>query len=227
MSVEHVLEQIVALPPDWHGAGSLKPGVLRAMARHGQGVDLRCTAETGSGKSSLLFSHLARRHLVFAMDDGNGSVRRVQESPLLKPGVVEFIEGPTQKTVPVYDFSEPLQMVMLDGPHGYPFHHLEYYYVYPHLAEGGVLIVDDIDIPSIYDMYQFLKKDDMFNLLEVVHTTAFFRRTAAPVFNPLADGWWLQGYNRRKKIVDWNPVSVATALVPRSIRQALLKRLGK
>lgn len=227
MNVERVVEQIVALPPDWHGAGSLKSGVLKAIARHGQGLDLRCTAETGSGKSSLLFSHLAHRHLVFAMDDGNGSVRRVQESPLLKPGVVEFIEGPTQKTVPAYDFSEPLQMVMLDGPHGYPFHHLEYYYVYPHLAEGGVLIVDDIDIPSIYDMYRFLKRDDMFALIEVVHTTAFFRRTAAPVFNPLADGWWLQGYNRRKKIVDWNPLAVATALVPRSIRKALLRRLGK
>jgi hypothetical protein len=227
MNVERVVEQIVALPPDWHGAGSLKSGVLKAIARYGQGLDLRCTAETGSGKSSLLFSHLAHRHLVFAMDDGNGSVRRVQESPLLKPGVVEFIEGPTQKTVPAYDFSEPLQMVMLDGPHGYPFHHLEYYYVYPHLAEGGVLIVDDIDIPSIYDMYRFLKRDDMFALIEVVHTTAFFRRTAAPVFNPLADGWWLQGYNRRKKIVDWNPLAVATALVPRSIRKALLRRLGK
>lgn len=227
MNVERVVEQIVALPPDWHGAGSLKSGVLKAIARYGQGLDLRCTAETGSGKSSLLFSHLAHRHLVFAMDDGNGSVRRVQESPLLKPGVVEFIEGPTQKTVPAYDFSEPLQMVMLDGPHGYPFHHLEYYYVYPHLAEGGVLIVDDIDIPSIYDMYRFLKRDDMFALIEVVHTTAFFRRTAAPVFNPLADGWWLQGYNKRKKIVDWNPLSVATALVPRSIRKALLRRLGK
>ncbi|MDD2239697.1 MAG: class I SAM-dependent methyltransferase [Kiritimatiellae bacterium] len=226
MNVERVVEQIVALPPDWHGAGSLKPGVLKAMARHGQGVDLRCTAETGSGKSSLLFSHLARRHLVFAMDDGNGSVRRVQDSPLLQSGVVEFIEGPTQQTLPTYDFSEPLQMVMLDGPHGYPFPHLEYYYVYPHLAEGGVLIVDDIDIPSIYDMYRFLKRDDMFALIEVVHTTAFFRRTAAPVFNPLADGWWLQGYNKRKKIVDWNPLSVATALVPRSIRKALLRRLG-
>ena len=227
MNVENVLGQIVALPPDWHGAGSLKSGVLRAIARHAQGLDLRCTAETGSGKSSLLFSHLAKRHLVFAMDDGNGSVRRVQESPLLKPGVVEFIEGPTQKTVPAHAFAEPLQIVMLDGPHGYPFHHLEYYHFYPHLAAGGLLIVDDIDIPSIHDMYKFLKKDEMFELIEVAHTTAFFRRTAAPVFDPLADGWWLQGYNKRKKIVDWNPAAVAVALVPRPLRKALLKRLGR
>jgi hypothetical protein len=227
MSVKSVLGQIVALPSDWHGAGSLKSGVLKAMDRQAGGMDLRCTAETGSGKSSLLFSHLSKRHLVFAMDDGNGSVRRVQESPLLKPGVVEFIEGPTQKTVPAHVFEAPLQIVMLDGPHGYPFPHLEYYHFYPHLAAGGLLVVDDIDIPSIHDMYKFLKKDRMFDLIEVVHTTAFFRRTEAPVFDPLADGWWLQGYNQRKKIVDWSPVSVAAALVPRSIRKALVKRIRK
>ncbi|MDR0994246.1 MAG: class I SAM-dependent methyltransferase [Verrucomicrobiota bacterium] len=227
MNAENVMKEIVALPSDWHGAGSLKAGVLKAIASHAEGLDLQLSAETGSGKSSLLFSHLSKRHLVFAMDDGNGSVRRVQESPLLKPGVVEFIEGPTQKTVPAYSFGPPLQMIMLDGPHGFPFPVLEYYSFYPHLASGGVLIVDDIDIPSIYDMYQFLKKDAMFDLLEVVHTTAFFRRTDAPVFDPLADGWWLQGYNRRKKIVDWNPLSVATALVPRSIRKKLLEKMRK
>ena len=227
MHVEQVLNDIIALPPDWHGAGSLKSGVLKAIARHAAGMNVTATAETGSGKSSLLFSHLSPRHWVFAMDDGNGSVRRVQESKLLKPGVVEFVEGPTQRTVPAFAFREPLQMVMLDGPHGYPFHHLEYYYFYPHLAPGGVLILDDIDIPSIYDQYKFLKKDAMFELLEVVHTTAFFRRTTAPVFDPMADGWWLQGYNQRKKIIDWNPVSIVTALIPRSVRKALLQRVKK
>jgi len=25
-----------------------------------------------------------------------------------------------------------------------------------------------------------------------------FRRTDAPVFDPLGDGWWLQDYNRRR-----------------------------
>ena len=32
-------------------------------------------------------------------------------------------------------------------------------------------------------------------LVEVVEQTAFFRRTAADVFHPLCDGWWLQKYN--------------------------------
>ncbi len=35
----------------------------------------------------------------------------------------------------------------------------------------------------------------MFELVEVVDTTAFFRRTTAETFDPYCDGWWLQKYN--------------------------------
>jgi hypothetical protein len=36
----------------------------------------------------------------------------------------------------------------------------------------------------------------MFELIQVVERTAFFRRTTAPVLDPFGDGWWLQSYNR-------------------------------
>jgi hypothetical protein len=28
--------------------------------------------------------------------------------------------------------------------------------------------------------------------------TAIFRRTGAPLFDPHADGWWLQSYNKKR-----------------------------
>ena len=37
----------------------------------------------------------------------------------------------------------------------------------------------------------------MWALNEVVGTTAFFQRTDAETFDPLGDGWWLQGYNEQ------------------------------
>lgn len=227
MKIDKVVEHVLHLPADWHGAGSLKPNVLRAIVRQAQSIDIKHSVETGSGKSTLLLSHLSPDHAVFAMDDGNGSVQRVRESELLCAETVRFVEGPTQRTLLRQTFDEPLQLVLLDGPHGYPFHHLEYYCVYPHIEFGGLLIVDDIDIPSVYDMYRFLKRDEMFELSQVVHTTAFFRRTNASVFDPFADGWWLQNYNRRKKLVDWHPLSIAMALVPRSTRRVLLRMVRK
>jgi hypothetical protein len=121
----------------------------------------------------------------------------VRRSPLLRPDVVTFVEGPTQATLPAYRFTEKLQLVLLDGPHAYPFPDLEYYFLYPHLETGALLILDDIHIPTVHNLFEFLRRDAMFELEEVVEKTAFFTRTGAPVFDPFGDGWQDQNYNAR------------------------------
>lgn len=157
------------------------------------------SAETGAGRSTLLLSHVSAHHVVFTKDDrGDGdSLDRVRSSPLLASGAVEFVVGPTQLTVPRHTFTEPLDLVLLDGPHAFPFPELEYYYLYPQLRPGAVLIVDDIHIPSVRVLFDFLSQDAMWRRVMVVDKTAFFTRTDAPTFDPVGDGWWLQRYNRR------------------------------
>ena len=87
--------------------------------------------------------------------------------------------------------------MLLDGPHGYPFPDLEYFYLYPTLDTGGLLIIDDIRIPSVRRMFDIIGADDMFQTLEVVDgNTAFLRRTEAALVHPESDSWWLQAYNR-------------------------------
>ena len=134
-------------------------------------------------------------HIVFAKDFA-GSVTAVKASSLFNPEHVTFVEGPTQITLPNYKFQNNPQIVLIDGPHGYPFPDLEYYYFYPVLKPGGLLLLDDTRIPSIARMLDILKADDMFNLLEVVCDTAFLKRSDAPTNDPLGDCWWEQGYNR-------------------------------
>ena len=51
----------------------------------------------------------------------------------------------------------------------------------------------------------------MFELVEIVGTTAFFRRTAAETFDPYCDGWYLQPYNTSRFPID---VSTAVADLP-------------
>jgi len=106
--------------------------------------------------------------------------------------------GPTQITLKNYVFTEPIDFAFLDGPHGYPFVELEYYFVYPHLRSGGLLILDDIHIPTIFRMFEFLKEDKMFALNSVVENTAVFLRTDTETLNPLHDGWWLQEFNKKR-----------------------------
>src|SRR6185436_9943490 len=195
-----VLKGLAALPEDWHAAGCLEMPNLEGLARHASTRKIRRSVETGTGKSTLLLSHLSEHHLCFSLDDakslGDGhSLERASGSSLLKPGVVEFVVGPTQRTLMAHTFSEPLQLVFIDGPHGYPFPDLEYFKLYPHLETGGLLVVDDIHIPTIRNLFNFLREDPMWCLLETVGKTAFFERTSAPTFSTTGDGWWLQPFN--------------------------------
>jgi predicted O-methyltransferase YrrM len=155
------------------------------------------SVETGCGASTILFSKYSEHHTVYTYDDKaeeNSSVNFVLEHPEFRADKVKWIFGPTQRTI----FSDPLDhdvdMILIDGPHGYPFPELEYFAFYKRLRPGGILIVDDIHIPTIYNLYKFLLQDDSFYSHGVAATTAFFQRSNSPAFDMESDGWKLQRY---------------------------------
>jgi hypothetical protein len=222
----HIVEQIVTLPQDWHPLGGFDSRTAAAIVKHCKGRRIQNSAETGAGKSTLLFSHLSERHTVFAINEGD-SLKMPMESPLLKQGVVTVVEGPTQTTLPTHSFPR-LQLALIDGPHAWPFPEMEYYYLYPHLDAGALLLLDDIDIPTINNMFRVLKADAMFRLLEVVGNTAFFERTKAPTFDPLTGWFAMQGYNARMRVIDHSPSAYAARMrhavavaLPSPLRRAI------
>jgi len=228
-----LIEQITNLPSDFHEAGTISLEVLKTITKYVKELgSISQSVETGSGKTTLLFSHLSENHLVFAFDEGDRSISSVKQSELFKAENVTFIEGPTQKTLPQYNFTKKFQLALIDGPHGYPFPDLEYYYFYPNIVEGGLLLVDDIQIPTVHRMFEIIKAEDMFRLLTVVDNMAFFRRTDSPLINPFRDDWWLQGYNRshikrlqkRKKIVKSIP-EIVKKNIPHFVKEWLNRRL--
>src|SRR5579862_6036419 len=197
ISIDEICRNILEVAPSLHNAGTFSASAFERIAGAARKLHIHNSVETGSGASTLLFSHLSEHHTVFALDQGSGSVVNVRRSPLLRQDAVTFVEGPTQITLPRHSFTEKLQLALIDGPHGYPFPDLEYYYLYPHLETGALLILDDIHIPTVHNLFEFLRRDAMFDLNEVVGTTAFFHRTSAPTFDPFGDGWWEQKYNAK------------------------------
>jgi hypothetical protein len=192
-----IIRRIDQLPTSWHGAGTVSTELLLAIARSVEQMDdINATMETGTGRTTLFFSHISENHLVFTLNDGN-SLSVVKESPLLNRSAVQFVEGPSLCSLPSYQFTQPLSIVMLDGPHGYPFPDVEYYYTYPHIKQGGLLLIDDIKIPTIRRMFDIIRQEDMFELVNIIaENTAIFRRTDALCIDPRSDSWWLQGYNK-------------------------------
>lgn len=188
---------IKALGHDWHGAGTVPDVVLDGLVALGAGGFAR-SVETGTGRTTLVLSHLSRHHTVFTKaDDGDGdSLSRVRSSELLEVGKTVFVVGPTQRTIVRHDFgTEPIDCAYIDGPHAWPFPELEYWSIYPHLRTGALLIIDDVNVPTIANMFEILRADAMYDLVDVIENTAFFRRTSAPAVDPFGEGFWLQGYN--------------------------------
>ena len=227
--IQSILKEISALPPDWHLSGTMSAVVLRAIVAHAEELGpIRHSVETGSGKTTLLFSHLSADHQVFALNCGE-SISRVKNSRLFNSKSVTYIEGPSQMTLPRHVFNHKLQIALIDGPHGYPFPDIEYYYFYPQIAAGGLLLIDDINIPSIQRMFEIIRADDMFELLEVVEYTAFLRRTHALLTDPLSDSWWLQGFNRshyeyamaRARLPSNSRLRAVTQLIPRNVKSLI------
>ncbi len=56
-------------------------------------------------------------------------------------------------------------------------------------------MLDDIQIPAVYALFQFLRLESSVVLEEVCMRTAFFRKVADA--EPEPDGWQKQGMNRR------------------------------
>jgi hypothetical protein len=224
-STAELLHRITALPEDWPLSGSLRARVLERLAFHAAGRTIRHSAETGAGKSTLLLSHLSTHHVVFTKDDtGDGdSLPGVLASPLLRRDTIELVVGPTQRTLPAHRFESPLDFALIDGAHGFPFPQLDYCFLYPHLAPGALLVLDDVHVRSVNDLFRVLRADAMFAPLEVVRTTAFLRRTDAPTLDPLGDGWWLQGYNLRvwPPLAGLSPLETLKALVPLGVKEAV------
>jgi len=175
----------------FHPWDAMSPMALSAILKRGP---FRSTVETGCGGSTIVLSHASDRHMAFAIDGKDRTISELRKHSDLRTGKVTFVEGETKDTLPPYRFESELDLVLLDGPHAYPLPQIEFAYLFPWIRLGGWLVVDDVQIPSVYEIFDFLRKEPPVVLEEVVVRTAFFRRTGAAEHSP--DGWARQGINR-------------------------------
>jgi len=176
----------------FHPWDAMAPAALAAILRRGP---FQNSAETGCGGSTIVLSQVSGRHVAFAIEGENRTITALRQHSELRGGSVTFVEGETRDTLPQYRFEEELDLVLLDGPHAYPMPQVEFAYCFPKLRVGGWLVLDDVQIPSVYELVRFLKREPDVVLEEVAVRTAFFRRVGKVSLGP--DGWSGQGMNRR------------------------------
>jgi hypothetical protein len=184
--------ELIDRASEFHAWDAMAPAALEGILKRGP---FRFSAETGCGGSTIVFSQSSDHHTAFAIEGANLTITELRKHVDLRAERVTFVEGETKDTLPGHVFPSELDLVLLDGPHAYPMPQLEFVYLFRDLRVGGWLVIDDLQIPSVHELFRFLEREPCVVLEEVIVRTAFFRRISADPSVP--DGWPLQGMNRR------------------------------
>ncbi len=153
------------------------------------------TLETGSGQTTVVFALAGTRHVSITPDASEGD-RVLDYCRKLDVGAsVRFITGSSDAILATDPSIPPeLDLVFIDGAHRFPFPCLDWHYTHTRLGIGGVIGVDDYEMPSVRILYDFLCGEDEWQLMRTVDRTAFFRKLAEA---PLVSDCQGQNINRR------------------------------
>lgn len=172
-------------------------------------IDLK-TLEFGCGSSTLLFSRYAHSHVVYdAGDDFKRRTQHLKSNQFGDKAKLKFINSNFQESMSVDHKNETYNIVLFNGNTAYPNPDVNYFYILPYLEHGSILIINNVNIPTINNLCNILKQDDMFYLHSTVQATAFFTRTSAPTFDYKKKSWPHQSYNAQQYVGDrWRAYDV-------------------
>ena len=174
-------DDLRASPPGLHGAGDeywglawaalgwLEDNVSEGMA----------TLETGSGSSTLVFAARGADHEAVTPDPAEETrIRAECERRGISSERVRFLIGPSHEVLARWE-PRPLDLVLVDGAHGFPYPVLDWWYVAPHVRVGGVVLLDDAYMPPVRVLVDALREQPGWEVAGVVSArTVAVRKTA-------------------------------------------------
>jgi hypothetical protein len=136
------------------------------------------TLETGSGASTVVFAASGAAHVAISPDSSEHQrIARYCEQEGIALDHVRFIAESSHTALVDSWQPEPLDVVLIDGAHSFPFPILDWINTAPHLRVGGRVIVDDANQPTANLLARFLRKSPAWELETVLgHRTPCFRK---------------------------------------------------
>jgi predicted O-methyltransferase YrrM len=211
------LEQVLENPPFPHkdDAGEyviwgLAEEVLRFIRDHIDGSSR--TLETGCGLSTVLFALSGASHIcITPSEDEIESIKDYCHKQNIPSDQMTFHRDGSERVLPRLE-CEPLDLVLIDGRHGFPAPFIDFYYTADKLRIGGLLVIDDTWLWTGEMLKQYLLSEP-----EWKHEADFSKRTS--VFRKLAEGsqskeWCHQNFvvtNSRFKLNDKPVPHIVTA----------------
>jgi hypothetical protein len=178
VSVTPVTDALRRSPPGLHGGREFWGLAWAALEWLEQNVhDGMATLETGAGASTIVFASRGAEHEAVTPDPteeerirGACRDRRIDDSRLT------FRIGRSQDVLPDLP-QRQLDLVLVDGAHGFPYPVLDWWHLAPRLKVGGWMLLDDAYLPGVSAVVDFVRSSDGWELEEPVSfRTALIRK---------------------------------------------------
>ncbi|HEX8181188.1 MAG TPA: class I SAM-dependent methyltransferase [Pyrinomonadaceae bacterium] len=138
------------------------------------------TLETGSGISTIVFALAGAQHTCItpaAYEFDN--IKSYCSARGIPTAQVNFVAGGSEFVLPTLDLP-PLDLVLIDGRHGFPAPYIDWFYTATKLKVGGHMIVDDTWVWTCQILSDFLVEQPQWELVaEFDERTAVFRKVGA------------------------------------------------
>ena len=202
MSDEHArlaqIDTVLADPPRVHAMHGAESGVwgtsrdcyayLASVVTPGAR-----TLETGCGISTALFLLWGAEHTCVVFHQGEADVLLAwARERAIDTSSLRFEVGPSEHVLPRLTGEGELDVVLVDGAHGFPAAIIDWYYAAGRLRSGGVAVFDDIQMASVrLGLFEFLDADPRWEPVAMTWKWAAVVRHAA---GPLAEDWDAQPF---------------------------------
>ena len=154
------------------------------------------TLETGSGVSTILFAAWGTHHV--SVTPGPEEAEAIQaycQAHHLPTDRLTFDLRSSDVALP--DLGRDgldrggLDLVLIDGGHGFPTPMIDWYFGARHLRSGGVVVVDDLQLPAVRVLVDFLESDARWKRVAGTSKWAGFERLGA---EDLLEDWYMQPF---------------------------------
>lgn len=135
------------------------------------------TLETGCGYSTIAFALWGCRHdAISPFAEEHDAINHWCRMRGVSVETVTYHNGRSQRVLPAMD-PTPLDLVLIDGDHAVPAPLIDFYYTVDRLVEGGLLLVDDVRLPSVLQLCDFLDAErTRWRFVEQVERTRIYRK---------------------------------------------------
>ena len=146
-----IADRLRSAPPGLHGPGDEYWGLAWAALEWLED-ELRPgmeTLETGAGASTIVFAAKRASHEAVTPDPAEEArIRAMCDRLDVSADTVTFHIGSSHEVLPGLAHRE-LDLVLLDGAHGFPYPILDWWHIAPRLKEGGRILLDDAYLPPV------------------------------------------------------------------------------